>query len=220
MNNSKVIIVFILAFLFLSCKEKKDNEVIYSEFVNFDSLHNGNKRLKLDYIVFNKNLSVFFGYNKDENLIRIRVTLNKRQYGPYFKFDASGTFERYYYMLGDSLHNSLQIEKDSLLNKYIEKGNQFVDYMANTDDSSIKKYSLMFSEFPRKKLDVSLSLNGLEYNKIGLHNSKLIPLVKEANVNVQKYTKIIFLKIVASEPYFKINGIKDSIIFYDTLKFN
>lgn len=217
--NRNISVVIITCFLLFSCKSEKDSELIFKEFIHFDTLQKNNDQVKLDSIAFNKNFITFFGYNKEGSLTKIKSTLDNRQYGHFFKFNDLGIMRNYFFLIGDSLHNSLEIVKNGSSENYIEKGTPFVDYMENETDSTNKKYSLLFSQFPRKNLSVSLSTTGHNYSNIILHKSVLMPLLKETDIFLSRNTNKVFLKIDANQLNIRLKGLSDKQIFYDTIKF-
>jgi hypothetical protein len=111
------------------------------------------------------------------------------------------------------------VTKEFLLDTFIEKGTPFVDHMKNESDSALSKYSLLFSQFPREDLSVSISKNGVDYTNIKLEDSKLMPLVKEADIYIDSTVFKLYLKIDASKNSIR-SGMKDSRSFRDTIFLN
>ncbi|MDQ6755387.1 MAG: hypothetical protein M3004_00475 [Bacteroidota bacterium] len=216
--NRNILVLIIACFLLFGCKGEKDNERILKQYIDFDSLQQSKDQAKLDSMVI-KNCKTFFEYNKEGSLTKIKSTLDNRQYGHFFQFTDLGIMKNYFFLIGDSIHNSLEIVKNLSSENCIEKGTPFVDYMENETDSVHKKYSLLFSQFPRKNLSVSLSTNGRNYSNIILHNSALMPLLKEADIFFSRSINKIFLKIDANELNIRLRGLRDKQIFYDTIKF-
>ena len=209
----------LVSFIYLaqSCKSKNDNEKVYLEYTHFDSSYSNNSSKKFDTIVFKNFSTIYFIYNNTNDLVKIKARLDSIRYGHFFEFEDQGELKNYYYLVGDDLHNSSEIKSDQGLKRYVEKGSPFVDYMKNSADSGIKKYSLIFSTFPRKNLQVSYSLNGKDYQPVELHKSRIMPLLKEADIAVDENSKKLFFKITASELFLELTEIKDSRMFYDTL---
>lgn len=208
------LIMSLLFFVNCNGSHKKENEAIVLEFKKFADIKS---RSELDSIQLSRNCVSFFKYGKEDKLLKIKISLLNKQYGHYFEFTETGDLSRYYYLL-DSTHDHIEIKTDSSLHEYSELGTPFVDYMENISDSlDKKKYSLLFSEFPRKNLIVYLSKDGQRFDKIDLHASKIMPLLKEADIYCGPGTKKIYLKIDANNLILKLSGLSDSKSFLKTI---
>ena len=205
---------FISSMLFLvKCSRDAESSIIFKEFIQFSSIiPNGNSRSdSLD----NKKYLPLFKYDSIGNLAVIKSTLFGSLFGHYFKF-KNGKLNAYSFII-DSVHNKLQITKDSIANKYEERGTPYIDYIKYISENSNKKYSFLFSKFPRRNLTVYVSFNGTDFSPVTLHESKIMPLLYETDIECNNNFNKIYLKIIASNLFFHIDGLEDRKAFAQTI---
>jgi hypothetical protein len=214
--------IFLSVFILLTlnnCKTPNDNDVILNEYKNFDTLSNilyNSHQGMIDKITYNNNVTVFLEYNPQKGLEKIQSYLSNHMIGHYFSFKDNGKLKKYYYLL-DSLTSCIEINFDSQ-KKITERGSPFIDNIENETEDTVNKYTLLFSQFPRKKLSVYISYNGVKYDTLKLTGSHWMPLLQEADIHTNNKTDI-FLKIKASELLIGLDGLNDSRLIYDTIRF-
>ena len=200
-----------------ACTESKHAEIVYSDYLKYYTPKNLNNKGRIDSVISeNKNFVTFFDYTINNKLVRIKGKLDNIAYGHLFTFDSIGHLTKYSYLVGDGAHNSYEIEKSFLEDNYTELGSPFVDYMLNKGISynSKKKYSFLFSSFPRKILKISFSTNGRNYDTSNLYQSKIMPLLMEMDLYCNPGDTKVFFKIETEKPTLMLNTTK---VFYDTI---
>lgn len=221
-----IAILFLINVFFSGCKKTTNAMIIYSEYASFDSLKR-NKKNADTFIFNNGRYLVKISYDTIRNLDRIDGTLFGRPYGHSFKMDILGRFfhentegnlTSYKYLSGDGLHFSYEVKFNFQSKEYKETGGPLVDYVNN--ESKYKdslKFTLNFSTFPRKNLDVLYSLDEKNYYKLNLVKSKLMPYLYEADIVVEKKQHNIFVKTEANGLVFSLYNLPDEKTFRDTL---
>jgi hypothetical protein len=209
-------LIIIVLFFFVSCLPgsiPSANKVIAIIEKGTDSTYkreyfpNPNKSL---YVVlakyFNAPVETFFYYHDidKKTVSEIKTFMIKSLYGHYFEFYDNGKLRQYCYYVGSGNNTSYlkQYSKDGTLEN--EKGNPFVDYTRNDK----KELELHFSTVFFDSLSVELSSKNIQFQKIHLNPSSMLPMLSESVIPITD--SIFYLKIIGY-------GKKETKIYSDTL---
>ncbi len=190
----------------------------YSE--NADSIEKGNK---LEHYFFKEISAIYVAdfdyYSKVNKLLSIKGYLLNKNYGCNFFFFSNGNLNDFMYNIGDDKHNSYNIKYKHKL--YFEEGTPLADVWKKECDKkidSIECFEVHFSFFPRKTLNVQISIDGINYRTLKLEESKYLPFTAKTELQVsRKENPLIFFIIDAKDPIIKLNGLESKKLFYDTL---
>lgn len=219
-NLQNTILILLITLLILGCKTEATYKTILKEYVgDSDSAHKKNKLL--DSLYYYQNAYVVgLKYNNKSILREINGNLIGRSYGHYFEFDSYGTLDNYKYKVDNNLHD-YQISYSNDSSRYFEVGSPFVDYWRDESketDSTIKLVCF-FSRFPRRKIKIFVSSNGIKYNGIASKKSKVMPFLEEVELSLPVHLKNVFFKIEAEHLIYNWKGLIEKRNFSDTLLF-
>lgn len=218
---SLFIFIGLLLTIIRGCKKKSDAEIVYSIYSKKADSVLRLSNSKINTFFYNKSYHAVASYNSAQNINKIKGKLIGRSYGHYFDFDVYGKLVRYDYKVGDSIHHSYEISRAKRDEIYNEIGTPIVDVFFYGD--VIKKdlndrYTLYFSTFPRRKLKVLISFDGINYSELILKESKLMPFLEETDLTLGiKHNGIVYLNIEAGEPIIELFGLAPEKFFSDTL---
>ncbi len=215
----RIIPILLLAFSFLKCKTESSYQTILKEYErNSDSVHRSNS---LDSFYFPKGKSMSVIRYNDKKVVReINGLLLEKSYGHYFKFDVYGTLYKYEFRVGDGAkHYSYGVRyiNDSIF--YSEVGSPFVDSWRDEsiDVKDSMKLVCLFSMFPRQKVKVLVSINGVEYNSIPSKKSPVMPFLEEVELTLPLNTKRVFFQIETDNLLYGWKGLLGKRNFLDSL---
>lgn len=223
-------LMLIVSIWLVSCNTKRDSETLLNVYENFYSDSSNHKSNHSDSLHFFKNqYSVYLEYDTFDKLSRIEGFLLKKKYGHSFKMNTfdnlppqnfSGKIIKYNFEVSDGSNFSYGLVYNFQTNQYEEIRTPFVDYIvhkSNYDNKdSLNKYSLFFSTFPRRKIEVSYSLNGNTFEKLDLKESKIMPFLEEGELWLSKRKKCI-IKTNASGLIFNLPPLQNIRNYTDTI---
>lgn len=204
--------LILLIALLSSCQtSKKHSNIIFEKFKEFDANKNIRNSGEIIGTPDNSIADIKDEYYSNKKLFKISTFLLDRPYGHYFVFRPSGELSKYFFGAGDSIHSTYEISYNFKNQSLQEMGCAYVDYMENVNaDTSLKKYSLLFSYFPRQKLEISISSDSINFKAVQLHNSNFMPLLGEYDYEAKKGEKYIYLKVSASNPLIELQGLSNA----------
>lgn len=223
MYTKKILILLLLFYLF-SCKSKSHADFISSEYNKYKASPEG----KVDSIVFPKyGYVAYLDYDTTGRLYKIEGVLKNKKYGHFFKlniFDKlppknfSGALTQYYFQLDNGRHYSYEIKFNFQDNKYYESGSPFVDYIIDTPSlkDSVNTYTLLFSTFPRKEIEVLYSFDDLTYKMAELQESRMMPFLYETKITSEA-NKVCYIKTKSRNMVFNMKNILNEKEIKDTL---
>lgn len=197
---------FLLILLLVACENKNLHQAFLDVY-------------KENSIQQKKDDTLFFQYKEYVGIYLNESTifgkLLNQPYGHSLTFLPSGQLSEYEYLVGKGRINSYYLEqtKDGC---YTEKGSPLVDIWtdeSHTPPDSVS-YLMLFSKFPRTKVEFLYSLDSIDYKKVELKNSELMPLMAEVRLTLPSYVKKIYAHIVASEIFWQLSCVKDQKDFY------
>lgn len=205
--------IFILTIVTLSfgCKSKPDVNIVLEEY-KMPQLFNDIYHNKSETIYYNKEAKVFLEFFNTGELKKISSSILDHKFGHSFVFDKEGKLKNYYFLM-DSLTAKIIIERGN--GKFKEKGKIFIDFIPNETNGGIKKYSLLFSKFPRENILVNISYDGINYKPVSLKVSTLMPMLLETDVYPK--SEKIFLEIKANSLLMKLDDLALTKYESDTL---
>jgi hypothetical protein len=219
-NHDKIILNLILVLLISSCRSEATYKTIIKEYVNdSDSTHKSSSYQDSLYY-YKKSYVVGFTYNNASIIRKIDGQLTNRPYGHYFEFDNYGTLESYKFRL-DNNRYSYQISYDIDSSRYLETGNPFVDYWKDESKATDSTINILcfFSKFPRREINIFVSINGVDYNKVASQKSKLMPFLEEVELSLPIHQENVFFKIESDNLIYNWKNLIVKRYFTDTLSF-
>lgn len=213
MSIIKSLMPIFFGILMYGCKPKNEIKPILDAYKITQDKSSQSPHKKYDTIEYNKDLKVFIEYFNKGGVKEINNSLLGQKFGHSFVFDKNSHLDKYYFLI-DSATAKIIIEKRGA--KFFEKSKILMDYWPYAQ-SDKKKYSLIFSMFPRKNIHVALSYDGIYYKSVPLYESKLMPLLLEGDIIPD--VKKVFIKVEASDLVLKLKDLQQIKNEADTLYF-
>ena len=185
--NQKLSKIFLIVFtvLLIGCKQSNLLTIVLREYKN-ESIrsHDGKGGIKF-YTYYD---GKFLGIVTSDTVRSRRILFGRllgNIYGHRFEFNKQNLLNRYIFDVDRGSHYSYGIEL-SKNNQYLETGNPYVDRWSDESYTSkdSTRYILLFSVFPRKKVQAFYSFDSTNYLDLKLETSKIMPYLVEGKIVV------------------------------------